>query len=152
LKKNRIDFKAPLTEGNQGEKMSVYVVWVDREDAKIFRCGPGGEIQSESLLGDGSQFPTSVRPPSKPGASPASTGMGPGEAHHYSGIAGQLKIAAKILILGPGVAKHHFQNFLAEHFPILSKKVVGCETVDQPNEEKIAAISRRFLHGPKPTG
>src|SRR5690242_11649002 len=47
----------------------------------------------------------------------------------FKDVAAELSTANQILLLGPGVAKHHFQNFLNEHHPVLSRKIVACETL-----------------------
>lgn len=52
----------------------------------------------------------------------------------------------QILILGPGVAKHHFRNYLMEQMPMVAKKVSGVETVDHPSDGQIAAMARKFYN------
>ena len=56
-----------------------------------------------------------------------------------------LEHSGRILIVGPGVAKHHFFTYLAEHQPQLSKKIAGIEMVDHPTDAQIAALTRTFF-------
>jgi stalled ribosome rescue protein Dom34 len=67
------------------------------------------------------------------------------EQRFFSEIIEHLATASSILILGPGVTKHHFQNYLMEHFPSLSRRVIGCETSDHPTDSQIAAMAKRAL-------
>lgn len=106
--------------------MSVFVIWVDREHAKLFQFS--GEKMERKLLQSSHQ-----------------------ERAFFSEAATHLKDASRVLILGPGVAKHHFQNYLLEHEPLLAKKVVGCETVDEPTDPQIAAFARKLFNMPAAT-
>lgn len=63
----------------------------------------------------------------------------------YQQIIDDISKAEKILILGPGVAKFHFQNYMTEHYPYIAKKVVGCETVDHPTDPQIIALSKKLF-------
>lgn len=67
------------------------------------------------------------------------------EQKFYQEIASSLVDSGSLLILGPGVAKHHFQNFLNEHYPSIAKKIVGCETVDYPSDPQIAAYAYKYF-------
>ncbi len=64
----------------------------------------------------------------------------------FTELVPHLEAAARILILGPDMAKFHFQAFLAEQQPALGRKVVGCERVDYPTDGQITAYARKFLH------
>jgi stalled ribosome rescue protein Dom34 len=68
------------------------------------------------------------------------------EWHFFQEVATNLADADRLLILGPGVAKHHFRSYLVEHLPALAKKLVGCETVDHPTDNQIAAFAQKFLN------
>jgi stalled ribosome rescue protein Dom34 len=63
----------------------------------------------------------------------------------FQEVSQQISLAQQILILGPGVAKHHFQNFLNEHHPSLSKKIVACEAMDFPSDFEIADCATHFF-------
>ena len=60
-------------------------------------------------------------------------------------IAEDIAGAKRILILGPGIAKHYFHNFLREHYPAIARKVTACETVDHPTAAQIATLARKHF-------
>ncbi|MGZ3695301.1 MAG: eRF1 domain 2 [Bdellovibrionota bacterium] len=115
--------------------MKFSIIWIDREHARIFH------FSEESMERK------RIR-----------TGHTDHHTHRKEGIAAQkdekaLFIEAKdelassdrVLIVGPSMAKHHFQTFLMEHYPALAKKVVGLETVDHPSDGQIAAIAKTYI-------
>ena len=106
--------------------MSLYAIWIDRQEAKLF------EFTREKM--ERSQI--HARNPEHHGVN---------EHKFYAEVASHLAGADQILILGPGVAKHHFQNHLMEQIPLLAKKIVACETVDQPTDAQIGALARKFF-------
>lgn len=116
--------------------MSIYVVWVDREHAKLFQFSQE-KMERKSFQARHFDHHTHRLD---------GLDQRRQEAAFFSDVVSHLSEAAKLLILGPGVAKHHFQNYLGEHFPILAKKVVACETVDHPTDPQIAAIARKFFN------
>lgn len=59
-------------------------------------------------------------------------------------LAYRLSSARKILILGPCMAKFHLIRFLNEHHPLLSKRVMACENLDQPEESAILEQVARY--------
>lgn len=110
-------------------------VWLDREHAKIFAFSAGEskpEIRkvkahvpnhhTHRLEGDEKE-----------------------SGKFYHEVAQQLVDADMILVMGPGVAKHHFRTHLMEHHPNLSRRVVGVETVDHPTEPQLAACASRYF-------
>lgn len=120
--------------------MSIFVIWVDREHARIFQFS-NEKMERKHLQArhqDHHTHPFDGIDQKKQ------------ESEFFTEVITHLAIpeveSTRILILGPGVAKHHFQNFLNEHQPALAKKVVGCETVDHPTDAQIAALARKFFN------
>ncbi len=66
----------------------------------------------------------------------------------YEEVISHLNRLNKILILGPGVAKHHFLKRLEERHPQLAKNVVGCEVSDHPTDQQIAAYAAQYFQRP----
>lgn len=66
-------------------------------------------------------------------------------------LAERLKESAEILILGPGVAKYHFKNFLNEQHPREAKKVVLFQAMDYPTENQLQAFVENFIQGKRPS-
>jgi len=116
--------------------MSIFVIWVDREHAKLFQFS-NEKMERKNLQArhqDHHTHPLDHLDQKKQ------------ENAFFSSITENLAEASRILILGPGVAKHHFQTYLLEHQPALAKRIVGCETVDHPTDPQIVAIARKFFN------
>ena len=115
--------------------MSFFAVWIDRETAKLF------QVSLEKMERQTIHFRYSDHHTH----SLDELDRKQQERRFFSEVVEKLGPAENILILGPGVAKHHFQNFLIEHYPSLARKVVGCETVDHPTDSQIAAMAKKAL-------
>lgn len=119
--------------------MSIFVIWIDHEQAKLFHLSH--EKMERSHLRSRHQDHHTHR----------MTALDQEQNEHpfFSEVVQHFNgDSSKILILGPGVAKHHFLNFLQEHHPGLARKVAGCETVDHPTDLQIAALARKFSKMP----
>ena len=114
--------------------MSV-VIWIDREHAKIFNIS-SEKIERKNVQARHTDHHTHRFDQFD-------------EAQHekkfFSEVASHLLSTDRLLIVGPGVAKHHFQSHLVEQWPLLAKQVAGCETVDHPTDHQIAATAKRFF-------
>jgi stalled ribosome rescue protein Dom34 len=117
--------------------MKCFVVWIDRENAKVFEFSR--EKMERKTLKSHSPDHHTHRMDNKDSERI--------EKKLFLEVAEELSSDSQILILGPGVVKHHFQNYLNEHHPILSKRVVACETVDHPTDPQIAAQAMKFFKG-----
>lgn len=115
--------------------MSFFAIWIDRKTAKLFQVSQD-KMERQTIHLHSIEHHTH----------PFDEFDKKRQEHHfYSEIGEQLKSAETILILGPGVAKHHFQNYLTEHFPSVARKIVGCETIDHPTDSQIAAMAKKLL-------
>jgi stalled ribosome rescue protein Dom34 len=64
---------------------------------------------------------------------------------YYKEISQKLNAADKLLILGPGLAKNHFKNYLETHqTQQLDKKVIGIENLEHLTEKQILAKAHDF--------
>ena len=115
--------------------MSLTVVWIDRENAKLF------QFSSEKM----ERKHVEERHADHHTHRNEAIVQQLHERVFFSKVVPHLNESSEVLILGPGVAKHHFQNHLNEHFPAIARKVVGCETVDHPTDPEIAAMARKFF-------
>lgn len=115
--------------------MSSVVIWIDQAQVKIFEVGLG-EAQETRLSEKHVDHHT----------------------HHFDNldkdhqarafferIVAQLPKGSQFLILGPSTQKTHFRKYLDDHFPVMAKSVVGCETVDHPTDNQIVATARKFF-------
>lgn len=115
--------------------MNAYVIWIDREHAKAF------QVSAEKM--ERAQFAS--HQPDHHSHPHDALDHQRAERPLFEQVAHHVREAEKLLILGPGVAKHHFQNFLSEHYPAVARRIVACETVDHPSDPQIAAYARRFF-------
>lgn len=115
--------------------LSNFAIWIDREHAKIF------ELSREKMERKTIQA-SQINHHSHREDSFDHKRL---EHKLFNEIVTHIKGGENILIMGPGVAKHHFQNHLIEHFPSLAKKVVGCESVDHPTDAQMAAMAQKFF-------
>lgn len=110
------------------------VVFVDHHDARIyFPDGTSAEPEGHE---------TSPRPPrTNDGKRPAL------DRAAVDAICVRVQNAEEILLIGPGTAKSELVNWLAEHHPDVSRRVVGVETVDHPTPGQIKDLARAaFRH------
>lgn len=102
--------------------MSLTVIWISRASAKLFH------LSNEKM--ERKQF--------TPGRSELLESL-------FRDTVKEIAAVGRILLAGPDIAKHHFQAFLAEHHPMVGKRVVAIEAVEQPTDAAIAALARRYV-------
>lgn len=115
--------------------LAVCVVWIDREQAKLFHLSQE-KMERRQLH---------ARHPGHHAHPLDEIDRKRQEKQFFSQVGSEITGANKLLILGPGVAKHHFYNFLMEQMPALGKSVIGCETVDHPTDAQIAEMARKLF-------
>lgn len=118
------------------KRPSLCVIWLDHEHAKLFHFSEE-HMERETVRATRVDHHTHR--------------LDGDEKNHpvmYDEIAAKLEQASRILILGPGLAKTHFQNRLLEKHPAIAKKVVGCETSDHPTDHQIAAYAMKYFQKP----
>lgn len=115
--------------------MKLSVVWIDREHARFFHFSDD-RMERKNIKLRHAEHHTHARD---------GLDRDREEPQLFLEAAGELTGSDKILILCPGVAKHHFQTYLAEHQPFVAKKIAGVETVDHPSDGQIAAMAKRFF-------
>jgi len=114
--------------------MNVAVVWIDREHAQLYLIS-NEKMERQSFHHHHKENHRHVRD---------SVEKNKEERGLFQDVGRALEGADQILILGPGMAKHHFRNFMNEQMPMLAKKISGVETVDHPSDAQIAALARDF--------
>ena len=119
--------------------MNPYVVWLDSEHAKIFKLLPGGKSEQEVLK-------SGVRKDHHTGPSNQGSAHHQAEEHFLHDLAGKLKPAVEVLVVGPGIAKSHFKHHLEKHHHSdLLKKVVAFENMDHPTDGQIVDMAHKFF-------
>lgn len=115
--------------------MRLSVIWIDRENARVFHISDD-KMERKVLKLRHADHHTHRRDARDKDRE---------EPSLYLEAAGELTSSDRILILGPGVAKHHFHAYLSEHQPFVAKKVAGVETVDHPSDGEVAAMAKKFF-------
>ena len=116
--------------------MSLVAIWVDHQQANVFKFTSNG-IKREAFHG---HFPEHHTHASDNRENQVH------EDQMFKELIPQLSDAKEILILGPGVTKIHFKNFIEKRSTILGKKIVGCETTDHPTEPQLLSLASRFFN------
>lgn len=113
--------------------MTVSVVWLDREHAKLFHFSEE-KMERETCHASRHDHHTHKLDQNEYE-----------DVTLYDSVANKLQNAKRILILGPGTAKTHFLTRLKERYSSLAKRVVGCETTDHPTDGQIAAYAMKYF-------
>jgi hypothetical protein len=120
--------------------MSPHIVWIDQEHAKVF-C-----LENRAPAAD-ERGPRIVRSrhPDHHTHRPDAIDHQNRSHQIFNDTARLLDEASAVLLVGPGLAKHLFNGYLAEHYPRTFRKVVGCEPMDHPTDAQIRAFGKRFF-------
>ncbi len=113
--------------------MSYFIVWTDTDHSNIFAVRRDG-VNVETIT---------HRQPDKNSGPKVRHEMARQQAEHlmYRDVVPRLADAEGILILGPGVAKSHLNQYLiTNHGQALGSKIVGVFTTDHPNEREIVEL------------
>jgi hypothetical protein len=100
------------------------VVWIDRREAKVFHVGSHEEqklvIESRASIGH-------VQP------------------DYFAKVVSAITDVGGILLTGPGNAKFELKVFLDTHHPEMAANIYGVESLDDPRDDVLLALARRFF-------
>lgn len=114
--------------------MSACVVWIDSENAKIFKLSPDGTIKNH--IHSHTTHPIGRKHDAHKHNS---------EEHFFHEVAQSIGQVEELLVFGAGPAKNHFKNHLEKHHHLISKHLVGVEPLDHLSDNQILEASRRFF-------
>ena len=119
--------------------MSPYIVWIDHDHAKAISLAPVDK--------NGGPHTVATHTHRIDHHTHALDNLDREKRTHkmFQETAKLLGDAENVLIVGPGLAKHLFNNYLAEHFPKVFRKVAGCEALDHPTDPQIRAFGENFF-------
>ena len=66
----------------------------------------------------------------------------------FAAVAKELGRDGRVLIVGPGVVSKHFCDYLNQEHSDIAVRVVGCEKVDHPTDNQIAAMATKYFQSP----
>ena len=101
------------------------ILWLDRENAKLFNLEEG-KLSTKHLHAHDPNHHTHVINQDEKDSQ-----------RFYKTVHEHIKDKKDIVILGPGLAKKHFQTYLETHFPVFQKSVMAYVTVDHPTDHQI---------------
>ena len=113
-------------------------VWIDHSEAKIFSLS---RDQSDEMVLHDAHAPRHIHRK----ADHLHLGKTPPDQAFFEEIAAALQGAKGIAIVGPGTARTELAGYLAEHRPLIGKRVWGIEAMDHPTDGQIAASARKFF-------
>ncbi len=116
--------------------MSACVVWMDSENAKIFKISAAG-VAPVKELNHHDVPPIGARHDNfKHNA----------EEQFFHTVALAIGDVEELLVFGAGIAKTHFKNHLEKHHhDQLAKHLVGVETLDSVSNNQILEAARKFM-------
>jgi stalled ribosome rescue protein Dom34 len=119
--------------------MKDFVVWMDHQNAHVFALKTGGAEKSVVKNKTKKFLARNKHDPKIDGNA----------EHYYKDLAKQLMGADHILLMGPGLAKKHLQNYLNEHqAKTLAKKIIGLEnfeSFEHKTEKQMLAKAGKFF-------
>jgi stalled ribosome rescue protein Dom34 len=115
------------------------IVWIDREEAKVFHCSAAGDVKLVLKH-------TSAKRRHHTANHEDSTKHAVDE-EFLERIVAAFDHPGGILITGPGNSKVELRHYMDQHCPDLAARFYGVETVNDPGDEGILAVARQFFKG-----
>ena len=120
--------------------MSYFVVWIDRNEARIF------SFRKDSVSESTVHSMRENHPHRHPKDGLTRTHDHPDDdVRFFRDVSAALAGQGSILVVGPGVAKLLFLRYAQKHDPALEARVAGIETVDHPTDRQIVAYARHYF-------
>lgn len=119
--------------------MYASVIFIDQSEAKIFKLKPGG-VESETLHPRGGTHHSESQGRNHTKKE--------GDAEHFYHQVAEHMVkdpASRWLVLGPGLAKTHFQHHVQSHHAASSKKIVAVEALGKSSDGEILDYARTFF-------
>ena len=114
------------------------VIWLDHSEAHVFHFTPE-EVQKLTAQS------TNPRPHQHHKRGTIGSGHAPEDRAYFDHIAGLLKGAQEILVVGPGQAKLDLVKYVHKHQHDLVSRIIGVETVDHPTDGQVVAYARKYF-------
>jgi stalled ribosome rescue protein Dom34 len=113
------------------------VLWIDQNEAKIFRLDAEGFSASmiENAHHHVRRHPEAI----------AERSHLEDAQRYYREVASALHDTAELLVVGPSTAKLGFIKYVHKHDHGLEPKIVGVETVDHPTDGQLVAYARKYF-------
>lgn len=112
------------------------VVWLDHNEARIFKFKGEAEIEKIDLHGTAHRHLHNRH---------VISGRRMEDHEYLREVLAALADAEEFLVCGPGTAKLDLVKEVHKHQPALEPKMVGVETVDHPTDGQLIAYARRYF-------
>ena len=114
------------------------VVWLDHSEAHIFHFTPE-DVQKLTAQS------TELRPHQHHKRGSSGSGNAKEDHAYFEHIAGLLKGAQEILVVGPAKAKLDLIKHIHKHQQDMVSKIAGVETLDHPTDGQLVAYARKYF-------
>ena len=114
-------------------------VWLASDEAKIFKFNIDG-VQLHHMRASGKKHPAETQGRNHPKEG--------GDADRFFHEVAEFLIRDKgdrWLVMGPGLAKNHFQSHIDRHHAPNAKKIVGVEAMDKSTDGEIKNFAQDFF-------
>ena len=121
------------------------IVWIDSLEARVLRVESG--LHHESTI----RAPDTLDTPELP----VGNQVAPGElSGYFHEVARALDTADEILVVGPSNTKEQFVKYLHKNDHAFDPRVLGVETIDDPNARELAGYAKLYFidGGPRRRG
>jgi hypothetical protein len=114
------------------------VVWIDHQQAKIFRFD-ADDVDRSAVRSNHPHQHLHHK------ANARGSGHVAAEPAFLEQVAQALAAAGAVLITGPASAKQELAAYIARAHPQLSARISGVEALDHPSDGELLALARKFF-------
>jgi stalled ribosome rescue protein Dom34 len=115
------------------------VVWIDHDEAKVYRFN--GQQESEADI----HSHVSVQRLHHRRAHGEESAAAPRDAEFFERITRALDHAGGTVITGPGKTKLTFKSYLDQHSPQIASRIFAVDSLDRPVAAALLALGRQYF-------
>ncbi|MEO7035799.1 MAG: hypothetical protein ABI548_17825 [Polyangiaceae bacterium] len=113
-------------------------IWIDHQEARILHIPPD-QLDDSILSAHLHEVHQRASREAGDRERPAD------ERRFFRRVGKSLKGAKRILLLGPSTPKLDFARFLRKHEHALERRIVGIETVEQPDDRQLLKFAKEYF-------
>lgn len=117
------------------------LVWMDHQEAKIFRL-EGGEFRESDVHAPKEHVHRHAKAPGGSSEHPED------QRRYFVEVAKAIDDAAPVVLLGPSTAKLQFLRWLSRERASIEARIVAIETADHPSSAQLMAHAKRSFGMP----
>jgi stalled ribosome rescue protein Dom34 len=112
------------------------VIWIDHKEAHVIYFDAA---KNEIIKSQANQHHLHHK------VNEVGSGNAPMDHQFFHKVISAVTDVKEILIVGPGSAKVELVKHATLHDPIVSKKIIGVETVDHPTDGQVLAYAKKYF-------